>query len=354
MIKENWRNLFEYYQFTKKDGREYPVVSRILKQLTPERIKKEIERVQKVELPPELKKWARGYEKVGYRSDVLWKWLYEAFKIFHLPIIPVSIEPKMLNIKVLFTIFITLLDDTADRNGNKHLLEPLLGIPFKKERNIDFDDLSLNFEEKGLFQLSLNLWNHILKLIKKDFKNYKKYKEIFEFDVFQALNAMRYAHIFNERPYLINKNEYWAFLPYNMCLYVYSDMDLMSCSTFNIKKFGTLREIIWDIQKTARIGNWLATWKRELSENDFSSIILAYYFEKKEIDYQKKMSDKKRLEIINDIKKQKIEKEILMEWEKSYSKIREKEKNNKDLKVNEILKILEEVILLHLANISYI
>ncbi len=137
-----------------------------------------------------------------------------------------------------------------------------------------------------------------------------------------------------------------------MCLYVYSDMDLMSCSKFNIRKTGMLREIIWEIQKSARIGNWLSTWKRELKENDFSSIVFAYYFEKKEFNFLKKLNDKKYSKILGNIKKQKIEKEIFIEWEKSYFKIRNK--NNKDFKINKILKTLRELLFLHLTNSGHI
>ncbi len=188
--------------------------------------------------------------------------------------------------------------------------------------------------------------------MQKNLVSYRKYQEVFEFDLFQALNEMRYAYLFNKHPFLINKNEYWAFLPYNMCLYVYSDMDLMSCSKFNIRKLGMLREIIWDIQKTARIGNWLSTWKRELKENDFSSIVFAYYFEKKELNSLSNLNNKKYLEVIKGIKKQRIEKELLVEWEKSYFKI--KNKNDKNLKINEISKTLRELLVLHLTNSSYI
>lgn len=46
-IKTKQKSLFQYYGFTKRDAKKYPVISRILKQLTPERIKKENEVTQK-------------------------------------------------------------------------------------------------------------------------------------------------------------------------------------------------------------------------------------------------------------------------------------------------------------------
>jgi len=348
------KSLLSYYGFTEIEQRKYPVVVDILKQLTPERKKEEIEEINKIKLPLELQKWIKEYEKIGYRNEFLWRWLYKAFKITHLPFISDSIKSRLLNIKVLLTMFITLLDDVADRDRNQLLLKSLLEIPFQKEKFINFDNLSLNSEEKKYFELSLELWNYILNSIQKNLVNYKKYKEIFEFDLLQVLNEMRFAYLLNKYPCLTNKNEYWTFLSYNMSIFVYSDLDLMSCSKFNIRKFGILREVIWDIQRTTRIGNWLSTWQRELKENDFSNIIFVYYLENKEYNFLNKINKKKYLKVIKEIEKQKIEKKLLKEWEKYYFNIKLKDKANKDFKIDKLLETSKNILFLHLVSKDYI
>jgi len=303
-IKEDLKknSLLKYYNFSLNEQKKYPVVTGVLKEMTPEGIKKEIGEVTNFELPVELKKWVEEYEKVADRDEFLWKWLYKMFKIVHLPCVPKDKEHALLNIKLLFTMFVTLLDDVADQTRNKKLLERLLEIPFKKNSKVK----GLSVKDQNFYDFSLKLWNSILRLMKKDLPKYSRYREIFEFDLFQALNEMRYACLLNDHPYIINKKEYWAFLPYNMCLYVYSDMDVMTAENFEVKKFGVLREIVWNIQITARIGNWLSTWKRELKEEDLSNIIFAYYLEK--IDYDSSRITKKAnySKITNDIQKQKI------------------------------------------------
>lgn len=57
MSKQNTESLLKYYSFTAAEQRKYPAVAGILRELTPERIKREVEEVKNVQLPAELEKW---------------------------------------------------------------------------------------------------------------------------------------------------------------------------------------------------------------------------------------------------------------------------------------------------------
>ena len=63
--KNQNKSLLDYYGFTEKDIKEYPMVSSVLRQITPERTEREIEKIKNVKLPLELQKWVKEDEAAG-------------------------------------------------------------------------------------------------------------------------------------------------------------------------------------------------------------------------------------------------------------------------------------------------
>ena len=153
-----YNSLFEYYGFTQKEAKQYPIITNILKQLTPQRIQKEIETIQNIKLPLQLQKWVKEYEKVGYRNDFIWKWVYEASKIITFPTVSLNYQKKVWEIKTLIFICDTFLDDIADKDKDKKLIDSLIKIPFERENHINkknkFKNL-LKFREKLIFAENL-------------------------------------------------------------------------------------------------------------------------------------------------------------------------------------------------------
>jgi len=324
------------------------IIEKILKQLTSDKINKEIEVVRKIKIPSGIKKWIKEYEKTGERDEFIWKWLYNMFQVVHLPDVPKKYQESLLELKILLTIFIVQLDDVADKGKNFNLLNELLKIPAQQDC-IKYDNLN-NTEKKYLF-FTKNLWSYIEKKIQK-YPNYQKCKTFFNYDVDQVLNAMKYSYLVNQNPYLINKTEYWMYLSYNMTFFVYSDFDLMCCSYFDFKKMGALREIISKAQKMARIGNWVSTWEREIEDNDFTSGVFAQAVHLGVLSADE-LKRKNKANIIHKIKKAKIEKNLLYEWEKYYFEIKKIGKKMPIIDVNKFLYSFEKLIILHLTSKGY-
>lgn len=324
------------------------IINKILKKLTPETIKVEMEIIKKKRLSPAIKKWVKRYEKLGERDRFIWMWLSRMLSIIQLPIISKKYRKSLLEIKLLIVMFLVQLDDVADKNQKQNLLKELLKIPL--EQNY-IHACHLNSRDKKYLLFTQKLWNYIIRKIKK-YPRYKEFKEIFYYDVNQMLNAMRYSYILNTYPYLINKTESWLFISHNMGFFIYFDLDLMCAPNFNFKILGPMREIVWRIQKMARIGNWVSTWEREIGEKDFTSGVFAYAIDSGVI-FVDELKEKKESEVIKKIKKAKIEDRLLKEWEQYYYEIKELSKKIKGFGASEILPRFEKLLVGHLISRGY-
>ncbi|PIR90403.1 hypothetical protein COS93_01555 [bacterium (Candidatus Gribaldobacteria) CG07_land_8_20_14_0_80_33_18] len=323
------------------------IIEKILKQLTPERVKKEIETVQKIKLPPELQKWVRKYEKVGKRSEFFWKFIYQIYRIIKPFNLSAIYQNSIIEIKFLIVMFIILLDDIADKTRNKTLLNELLKIPLGWI-NIKFN--RLNQKEKIYLTITINLWDYIKKTISK-YPRYKEFKDIFNYDINQTLNAMKYSYLINEYPYLINKTEYWLYSPHTLQGMINCTLDLMCLSKFNIRELGRVREIFWRGQKMARISNCLSTWERELNERDLTSGIFVYSLSSGLLDVDIKNLNKKN--IIAKINHSKIEGDLKKEWQQCYDEINYLCRKIKSINSTTVLGQLEKLLLIYLIAEKY-
>lgn len=335
-----FKNLFEYYGFTEKEARKYPVLARILKSLTPDKIKKEIEKIRKIKLPPSLEYWIKEYEKIGKRNNFIWRWLYNAFKIVHLPNLRSSLINSLARTKTLLTIFITVLDDLADQNKDFLFLQELSKIPFDDSFS---KSTYLSKNREASLEFEKRIWKYFKKEILK-YPNFKIFEEIFRFDLSQVINAIQYSCIINRYLYLANLNESFHFFPYNMVSFVYSDLDLMVAKSFPWKNIGKWREAIYYAQKMARIGNWISTWEREIYEDDFANAVIVLGLRREIITFD--MLKANKLQAINLIRKAKIEKFLLKKWYEYYLKV------NK-LEFGKFPQMLEKFLVLHLISRGY-
>jgi len=320
------------------------IAERILKQLTPERIKKETEETQKTKLPIELQGWIKKYEKVGNRSPMVWLLSYKIIKMVDFPPVIKKHQTSLQNSKFLMMMFIVLLDDVVDKTQNKKLINKFLEIPFSKS---NVAPAFFSKKEKEYFAFSVMVWSAVLETVKK-YPLYKKFQDIFQFDVSQIINSMRFACLINKNHHLINENEYWEHFPCSMQVVLYKTLDLMCSPKFNIKELGLVRRIAWESQNMVRIANWISTWEREMKEQDFTSGIFAHLIDS-ELIVVDDLKNNNFNKIINKIKKHGVEEYFLGKWERHYNKINELSARTKSFNVKKFLFQLEAIMIFHLS-----
>lgn len=337
-------NLLSYYGFTKADQRKYPVVSGVLRQLTPERIEKEIEAIQKVELPPELQKWVEEYKKVGGKRDnIIWKFVYLIIRDIS-PFINYNKKYKKKNteLKFLFSMFVIIIDDIADKEKNNKLFDEITKITLFNLK----DGNTKKLNKISIF--AINIYRYIYRQIKQ-FPFFNNYENLLEFETVQIFNSMKYSIIVNKYPFIINEFEFWNYFPCSMQIMLYYIIELMCVTSKHFEEYlQRSREIILIIQKMGRIGNCLSTWKRELDEKDFTSLVFFVAVEKGII----KIENIGNIELINlreKIEKLGVESDILARWNYCFNIVKNKKrlKNNLISKKN-LLKRMEKLLTLQL------
>ncbi len=231
-----------------------------------------IQRIHQAELPEELAYWVGEYAKVGDRDAFLWKWCLEGVRLTTLSCVDSEVNHCNHITKVLGVLLDVLMDDVADQGCDEAYLEQILGIPFAATLP---DDSALPESRRRYIQTTVRVWQAIVERV-RTYPRYERFKDLLRFDYMQLLNAMRYSHMVNRDPRLLNLVEHDLYLPHNMHMMVSGTMDLMCSPEFDEAELGQLREVLWSAQCMGRVGNLVTTWERELADADFSSGVFAH------------------------------------------------------------------------------
>jgi hypothetical protein len=272
----------------------------------------------RTELPAELDPLLDHYAAVTEdRDQLLWQWLYYVFPGFRLSSVADEHAETARKAKFCFSLFMTVLDDLSERHRDKETFEQGRKIPFASTQ-CDADAFGVDADALALLEESWALTEAYLDRAPRR----ADFRELFEFDLRQSLNTMDYNRLVNDGPQLASPRGAELYDTHNMLLFIYVDIDLAFSPGFDRADLATLRDVTWDAQRLARIGNWITTWERELDECDYTSRVVIEAIERGVVSEEEiRDADVPNERLASRIKDAGIEREHLLTWNETYGKL---------------------------------
>lgn len=274
--------------------------------------------ISALELPDSATHILSEYDqRIGYRPDFLWKWLYEVFPRYRLSSVPSQYHETVREQKLLLTIFYTLLDDLADLHGDRATFMEARKLPLPRT-TVDADAPGVDADYLALTELAWEMVESTLRSAPRA----GEFWLAFEFDLEQVLNAMHHSCLVTEMPPLVTESGTEAYNEHNMAQFSYADIDILFSPSFDTADLRQLREVVWRAQRLARISNWVATWEREIEEGDPTSGVVVCALTEGVITLAElEDPDVSRETLVERIRAHDIEEAFLEEWDRLYDQL---------------------------------
>jgi hypothetical protein len=302
--------------------------------------------IKAVEFEPSLDDWIKRYEKCGQRSRFLWQWCAKGVRLTTLPCVDPAWRDDVYETKMLSILFGTLIDDIADQEQDRDMLESAIAIEqvdLRRNSLVPWDE-----RRRVYIETISDIWTQVWNRCKK-YPRFDKYEHLLRFDNQQILNAMRFALLVNETPSLLNTIEHDQYQPHNMQIMFMATVDLCASPTFDPSELGLAREIFWNAQRMGRIGNMITTWEREVLDRDFSSGVFAHAVRRGLIK-PSELSSLPAHEIMSILEEAGFQDHFIVEWEKHRSRIQELVPRIKSVDMTGYLEAFERLIKFHLCS----
>jgi hypothetical protein len=229
--------------------------------------------IKSIEFSPYLERWIQDYEKVGQRGRFLWQWCMKGLHLTTLPSVPAKLREHVIETKMLSILYGTLIDDIADREQDREMLE--MAIRLGTDEWL-MDRLGMwTGRRREYLEMIARIWEELWSRC-QSYPRFTEFESLVRFDNHQSLNAMRYALMVNQTPSVLNNIEHDLYQPHNMQIMFMASVDICASVSFDANELGIAREIFWHAQRMGRIGNMLTTWEREVLDRDFTSGVFAH------------------------------------------------------------------------------
>lgn len=324
------------------------LVAELSTEINPQTFVKEI---KQTELPPVLREFSQRCveEEISNRGIFIWKWLYQAFGHFQLETVPKEKSEEARIIKTLYSMYITNLDDVAEETQDRATFEQARTIPSpitSKNSLEEVDQSIVSFEE--------DIWDRLIKELLGT-PRYEQLKNIFRYDTRQSTIALEYSLLVGEHTRksinIILEDELIQDETHNLSFLGFLDIDLMFSPEFDMEDINSIREIYWDAEQMARIGNWVTTWEREVHEGDYTSGVIARAL-------RKGITSIEQLEnhpaaAIKVIEDSTIEADFIEEWKELHTKIQAVDNTASSIDLSRVADRMEVVLSFQLAAEGY-
>ncbi|WP_276271107.1 hypothetical protein [Haloarcula litorea] len=304
-----------------------------------------VEQIRRVTLPDRIERLADEYDRLcGDRDRFLWRWIYSLFPEFTLTSVPDEHAAHVREQKTVLTMYVTALDDLVEHHGDRETFEAarrLVREPGAVDPGAAVDDDYFAFVERA--------WRSFVDGL-ADAPRFEEFVDVFQYDCRQTLNAMDYSAVVNENPRIANLGGAEHYDTHNMVMFPYADVDLMYSPGFDIADFGTLRDLLWDLQEMARIGNWLTTWEREVAEGDYTAGIVVLALQEGVVSPDELEGAEADGEVVGRIKAADLERRFRDRWAERYRSVRDREFDTDSVDLDALVAGMETVFQYHVAS----
>jgi hypothetical protein len=307
-----------------------------------------LDTVERVELPENVALIADDYDRsIGVRDRFVWRWIYALLPAFTLDCVDPDAAAAVREQKTVLTVFVTTLDDLAEHERDRATFEEARKLPIPHQ-TVDRTDPAVDADALAFLG---RVWSAFEEQF-HDAPRYDAFAELFRYDLRGTIDAIDYSLLVSEHPVMANLEGSYRNTLHNMTMFPYADVDLTHSSGFETADLSVLRRTIWDLERMARIGNWVSTWEREVRDGDYSSGVLVAALDEGVVTPDELGgADPDRL--VERIESAGIETRFLEEWNDLYDRARSRNASARSVDLDGFTRGMSTVMRYHLATRGY-